>query len=266
MRKLEPKNMIQFETVEKDKNLLRLEIEEKEFDLEHKKATLNREKELTLEKSKIELEKLRHESQKAHYEAKVAEISYKINQREEDKLLSSDRYNHVYRFTYEVMEASVADCMSVLSRWSRLDPGCEMEVIFCSPGGSLTEGFALYDFIQDLKRKGHRVATKTVGYAASMAGVLLQAGTTRVMGKESWMLIHEGSFGIQGKANVVEDAMEWFRKMREHVVDIFAMRASDKTGKSVKWTKDFIKKNWNRKDWWISADEALEYGFCDKVE
>jgi ATP-dependent Clp protease, protease subunit len=243
-----------------------VEAETKKFELEEKKKLRPKEKEIHLQKLTIQLEKLQHDSRKAQFEAALAELSFNINKREEDKLLSSDRYNKVYRFVNPVVQESVSDCMMVLSRWSRLDPGCDMEVVFCSPGGSIIDGFALYDFIQDLKRKGHKVTTKTIGYAASMAGVLLQAGSERVMGKESWLLIHEASFLAMGKMGAVEDTVEWVKRMCESIIDIFAERASAKTGKSVKVIKSTIKKNWTRKDWWLSATEALDYGFCDKVE
>jgi ATP-dependent Clp protease, protease subunit len=193
-------------------------------------------------------------------------LSFNVHKREEDKILASDRYNKVYRFIQEINDVTVADCMMILSRWSRLDPTCQMEVVFCCPGGSIVDGFALYDFIQDLKRKGHKIITKSIGYAASMAGVLLQAGSERIMGDKSWLLIHETSFGAQGKVGVVDDTVDWIKRMADHVVDIFAEKAAAKTGKTEKQIKAFIRKNWNRKDWWISSKEALEYGFCDRIE
>ena len=245
---------------------LRVEAELKRFELDSRKKAYPKELEFRHKKALIQLEKLESESRKAKYDAGLAELAYNINKREEDKTLTSDRFNKVYRFVYEVTDASVSDCMTVLSRWARLEPGCDIEVVFCSPGGSIIDGNALFDFIQDLRRKGHRITTKTIGYAASMAGVLLQSGDVRVMGKESWLLIHEASFFAYGKMGAVEDTVEWVRRMCEHIVDIFAERASEKTGKSVKTIKAFIKKNWKRKDWWLSAQEALEYGFCDKVE
>jgi ATP-dependent protease ClpP protease subunit len=238
----------------------------KKFDLQDRLKNQDKKNELNLAREEVRLEKLKSEARKASFEADCTEIVFRNAKREEDKILSSDRHNHVYRFVYPVCEEAVQDCMQNLSRWSRLDPGCEMEIVFCSPGGSTTEGFALFDFIQELKRKGHKITTKTIGYAASMAGVLLQAGTTRVMSKESWLLIHETSFNVVGKIGVVDDTVEWVKKMTEHVADIFSSRAAEKTGKPEKAIKSFVKKNWNRKDWWLSADEALALGFCDRVE
>lgn len=235
------------------------------FRLESERKNGPKEDELILARRQAEVEKIKNESQKAHFEAACAELIFNNAKREEDKILTGDRYNKVYRFVHEVCHESVADCMMILSRWSRLEPECAMEIVFCSPGGSIIDGFALFDFIQDLKAKGHKVTTKSIGYAASMAGVLLQAGSDRVMGRESWLLIHEASFFAMGKIGAVDDTVEWIKRMCDRIVDIFAERASEKTGKSVKAIRATIKKNWLRKDWWLSADEALEYGFCDRI-
>ena len=242
------------------------ETEEKLYDLEQKKLLKPKEVEFDFKKKEAELTKLSEEIRKAKYEASLAELSYNHHKREEEKVLATDRYNKVYRFVFPVQEDSVQDCMNILSRWSRTDPGCDIEIVFCSPGGSIIDGFALFDFIQDLKKKGHKVTTKTIGYAASMAGVLLQAGTERVMGRESWMLIHEASFLAYGKMGAVEDTVDWVKRMCERIAGIFAERAANKTKKNAKVIKAFIKKNWKRKDWWLDAEEALSLGFCDRID
>jgi len=73
---------------------------------------------------------------------------------------------------------------------------------------------ALYDYVRGLRRQGHHVTTSSLGYAASMAGILLQVGDKRIMGAESWLLIHEGSFGAVGSVGQVEDTVEWSRRSR----------------------------------------------------
>ena len=56
-----------------------------------------------------------------------------------------------------------------------------------------------------------------------MAGILLQAGDIRIMGAESWLMIHEISFGASGKIGEIEDTVEWVKKIQERVVKIFAV-------------------------------------------
>ena len=218
-------------------------------------------------------EKTRHEAAMYRQQALEAEYSatrerFRMNEerRAEDAYLASDANHHVFRFTADINEMSVALCISSLTRWARNNPKCDLTIIFCSPGGSITDGFALYDFIQDLKRSGHKVITKTHGMAASMAGVLLQAGTERVMGREAWLLIHEASFLALGKMGAVEDTVAWVKKMCERIAEIFAERAAKATKGDQKKIAAYIKKNWERKDWWLDAVESHKLGFCDVIE
>jgi ATP-dependent Clp endopeptidase proteolytic subunit ClpP len=217
-------------------------------------------------KQKAEAEKIGHEAEGARLNSLNIKLQYDENKRMTDNLLAGDTYNHLYRFNTEVSDVTVIVCMASLSRWSRQNPQCDMEIVFNSPGGSITEGFALYDYILSLRKLGHKITTRTIGMAASMAGILLQSGDVRAMGKESWLLIHEAAFMTAGKVGEVKDTAEWIDKMCEHVVDIFATRASAATGKDKKGCAAFVRKNWNRKDWWISAEEALKYGYIDRVD
>ena len=170
---------------------------------------------------------------------------------------STDEENFLYRFQGEVSGGTVHKCMSVITQWSRMSPKCEIEIIFSSPGGSIIDGFELFDFIQGLRASGHHVTTGALGYAASMAGILLQAGDVRWVGGQAWMMIHRAAFGAYGKTFEVEDEVEFVKRMEERILDIFTTRSS--------LTRRKIKKNWDRKDWWISAEEALELQLVDEV-
>lgn len=115
----------------------------------------------------------------------------------------------------------------------------------------------LFDFIQHLRNKGHHITTGTLGMAASMAGILLQSGDTRWVGHQAWLMIHRAAFGAYGKTFEVEDEVKLVKRMEERILDIFTTRS--------KLTANKIKRNWDRKDWWISADEALQAGLVDEV-
>jgi len=170
---------------------------------------------------------------------------------------NSNKYHHVYILSDSISSSSVSTCINQLTIWSRTDPKCNIEIIFNSPGGSIIDGMLLYDFIQQLKRSDHEVTTVAMGMAASMAGVLLQAGTKRAMGAEAWVLIHEASFMAAGSMGNVEDQVEWVKKMQERILGILA--------KNSKMSVAQIKRKWTRKDWWLSSDQCLEYGFVDEV-
>ena len=217
------------------------------------------------EKFAAEAEKARAEARKAAAEAAMAEIELAESQRAEAALLATDSYHHLFRFTKVVGADSVAVCINTLSRWSRIDDTeradgdepCVMQIDFTSPGGSVIDGLALFDFLQELRRKGHRITTRGIGYAASMAGILLQAGDLRVMAPESWLLIHEASFGAGGKIGEVEDTVEWVKRIQKRILRIFAERSNLSVGQ--------ISNRWRRKDWWISSEEALRFGLVDEV-
>jgi ATP-dependent Clp endopeptidase proteolytic subunit ClpP len=204
-----------------------------------------------------ETEKIQAETSKAIFEAHEAELLYKESKIQHDRKLSEDESNHLYRFDGDVSKQSVLRCMKKLTEWSRLDTKCDMEIVFSSPGGSIVDGFELFDFIQDLRTKKHKITTGSLGMAASMAGILLQAGDVRWIGHQCWMMIHRAAFGAIGKTYEVEDEVRLVKKIEERCLDIFVARS--------KLSKQKIKRNWDRKDWWIDADECLELGLVDEI-
>jgi len=201
--------------------------------------------------------KVQAEAKKAQYDAYESELRYLDARKKFDRASADDEMNHLYRFSGSVGEASIRKCMSKLTEWSRLSSECDMEIVFSSPGGSIIDGFELFDFIQDLRSRGHKMTTGSLGMAASMAGILLQAGDHRWIGHQCWMMIHRAAFGAIGKTYEVEDEVKLVKRIEERCVDIFVSRS--------KLTKLKIKRNWDRKDWWIDADQCLQYGLVDEI-
>lgn len=202
------------------------------------------------------------ETRKETAEAKQAEILLRSKQRAEDDELAKNQHHKVYVFDKAVEEGSVKTCIAQLTTWSRQAPGCPIEIQINSPGGDIVEGFALIDFLDDLRAKDHTVNIVALGMAASMAGVILQSGTTRIMGKNALLLIHEASFGTAGSFGKVEDRVKLVKIMQERILNIFADRAIKINPKT---TKKFIERNWERKDWWMDAETAARLGFVDEV-
>ncbi len=208
--------------------------------------------------------KLLGEAAKAEAEAEIAvaqaeasRIQMRDLQRKELEILADNKYHHVLFFNEQVASGSVAQCIDQLDTWDRLDPKCDIEIVFNSPGGSVTQGMALFDHIQRLKRKGHKVTTVAMGMAASMAGILLQAGDVRAIGAESYVLIHEISTGAVGKIGEIEDTVEFVKMIQKRVLRIFA----DRSKKPV----SYFAKHWRRKDWWLSSEDCLELGVVDEI-
>lgn len=177
---------------------------------------------------------------------------------EEAQRKASDDHNHVYRFLGGVSDGAVRNAIARLTEWSRTDPGCAIELIIDSPGGDIIAGFHLFDVLRDLSDRGnHKITTRALGMAASMGGVLLQAGDNRIMSPRASLLIHEAQFGAGGSFGQVEDQVEFVKQLQDRILNIFAGRSN--------MSKTQIKNRWKRKNWWLDAEESLKHGFCDEV-
>jgi ATP-dependent Clp protease protease subunit len=124
-----------------------------------------------------------------------------------------------------------------------------------SPGGVISAGLAIYDTMQYISND---VATICMGQAASMAAVLMAAGATgkRSALPHSRIMIHQPMGGSQGQASMIEIYAKEILYARERINHILASH----TGQSVKK----IAKDTDR-DYFMSAEEAREYGLVDKV-
>ncbi|MFC6315635.1 MULTISPECIES: ATP-dependent Clp endopeptidase proteolytic subunit ClpP [Lapidilactobacillus] len=124
-----------------------------------------------------------------------------------------------------------------------------------SPGGVITSGLAIMDTMNFIKSD---VQTIAIGMAASMASVLLTAGTKgkRFALPNSTVLIHQPLGGAQGQATEIEIAAEEIIKTRKKMNQILA----DATGQ----TLETIQKDTER-DNYMTAQEALDYGLIDKI-
>ena len=213
-------------------------------------------------KAAAEQAKLAAEAREAEAQARAAEIELTKAEEKERARLCSDYHRRVYQFDGPVDAASVNRCMAQLREWDRLEPECKIEVIFNSPGGHVIHGMALFDLITRLSLRGggrHHVTTGAQGYAASMGGILLQAGDTRWIGRQSYLMIHEISAGTGGKIGEMKDDVKFYDAICARVVEIFVDRAGGKISK-----RKFID-SWTRADWWLLSDEALKLGFVDEV-
>lgn len=204
-------------------------------------------------------------SAKSFADIQVIEAERKVQERAEE--LAANRYNNVYYFNDEVSGSSTSSCMKQLDIWRRTqEKPTQMELVFTSPGGSVIAGMALFDYLNTLKAEGWRVVTGCRGYAASMAGILLQVGDERWMGAESYVLIHQIATLAMGKIGDIEDEVKFIHKIQDRVLDIFAARckAAGEAGTAKKpFTKKELAANWERKDWWLSSTECLNGGLVD---
>ena len=135
------------------------------------------------------------------------------------------------------------------------DPEKDIYLYINSPGGSVTAGMAIYDTIQYIKPD---VVTICIGQAASMGAVLLAAGTKgkRYALPHSRIMIHQPLGGVQGQATDIIIHAEEIKRIKRMLNEIL----SKHTGKPL----EEIEKDVER-DYFMSAEEAKEYGVIDKV-
>lgn len=135
------------------------------------------------------------------------------------------------------------------------DPEKDIYLYINSPGGSVTAGLAIYDTMQYIKPD---VSTMCMGLAASMGAVLLCAGAEgkRFALPNSRIMIHQPWGGVQGKAVDIETHAREILRLRELLNGILS--------KHTKQPIERIEKDTDR-DYFMSADEAQEYGLIDEV-
>lgn len=135
------------------------------------------------------------------------------------------------------------------------DPGKDIQIYFNSPGGSVYAGLGIYDTMQYINSD---IATICTGMAASMAAVLLCAGTKgkRSALTHSRVMIHQPMGGAQGQATDIEITTREIIKLRNELYHII----SDHSGKKF----EDVEKDSDR-DYWMTAKEALDYGMIDEV-
>ena len=135
------------------------------------------------------------------------------------------------------------------------NPDKDISIYINSPGGSVTAGFAIFDTMQHIKPD---VNTICIGMAASFGAMLLLAGTKgkRFALPNSEIMIHQPLGGVKGQATEIEISAKRILKLREHINKIIAERTGQPLEKISTDTE---------RDYYMSAQEALEYGIIDKV-
>lgn len=208
-------------------------------------------------KAILERQKLAAEIELINTKQAVVDEQYYQLEHERLEYESSRDARRLYNFHSPVGEASVANCIATLDSWSYREPGEPIGILLNSPGGGVTAGFALIDFLEEMKARGHELTITVRGWAASMGSILLQSGDKRIVGKNADILIHEISSVNVGKLSEMEDEMKFLNKLSERALDIYAARSN--------LTKAQIKRRWKRKDWWLDAKEAVALGFADEI-
>ena len=135
------------------------------------------------------------------------------------------------------------------------DSGKDISIYINSPGGSVYAGLGIYDTMQYIQSD---VSTFCTGMAASMAAVLLVAGAEgkRFGLPHSRVMIHQPMGGAQGQASDIEITAREIQKLKRELYTIIAEHSHTEFDKV--WAD-------SDRDYWMTAQEALDYGMIDKI-
>ena len=155
----------------------------------------------------------------------------------------------------EVNSTSASLVVAQLLYLEAQDPDKDIQMYINSPGGSITDGMAIYDTMQYIKCD---VSTICVGMAASMGAFLLSSGAKgkRIALPNAEIMIHQPLGGARGQATDIKIQAEQILKIKDKLNRILSERTGQPLEKVIADTE---------RDNYMSAQEALEYGLIDKI-
>ena len=212
--------------------------------------------ELQVEKIKAEIESQKALASKLRAEGTFIRRKDAILKQEKEESDTTVYEQRIYEFTGDVDDDSVGEAITALSEW-RARSKDDITLRLSSPGGYVIPGLALYDYVLGIRREGIKVYTVALGWAASMGGILLQAGTKRYIAPNAHILIHNVASTARGKLPELEDEVDFLKRLEDRGSAILAERST--------MTVAQIKKKMNRRDWWLGAEEAVTLGFADDL-
>ena len=173
---------------------------------------------------------------------------------------SYDLYSRLLRdriifLTGEVNDQSASSIIGQLLFLESENPDKDLSLYINSPGGSVTAGMGIFDTMRFIRPK---VNTICVGLAASMGALLLSSGEKgkRFALPHSRVMIHQPLGGMQGQATELEIVAREILRTKAELNQILA----ENTGKPV----EEVARDTER-DYWLTAQEALEYGLIDRI-
>ncbi len=137
----------------------------------------------------------------------------------------------------------------------------KLEVHISSPGGAVSDGLAIYNYLSGLKAKGVTVETYVDGLAASIASVIAMAGDTRFIGKASSLLIHRPWMMACGNAGNLRQAAEDLDKVAEQLAGIYA----DRSGLDLDAVRSIMTGEADADGTLLTAQDAIANGLADEI-
>ena len=169
-----------------------------------------------------------------------------------DRLLE----HRIVMLSEPVMPRPAQRLMAQLLLLDAQDPKKPIHFYINTPGGSISDGFAIFDTVRFLSAP---VMTVCTGLSASMGTILMlspQEKKNRVCLPNTRFMIHQPSSAYRGSASDIEIGAKQILKLRDRLVEIYV--------EETKMDEERVRADLNR-DYWMTADEAVKYGLCDRI-
>lgn len=177
-----------------------------------------------------------------------------------------------FRFSAMTSQEVTLDIFGEIDEWwgygvpllayelSKLNTSQALTVRIHSPGGSVTEGLGIRNL---LRAYPGDLTTIGVGFAASIASIILLAGKKVKMADNAYLMIHRPYGGVFGNADEMKRTADTLENMDENLLDIY-VDAIQARGKSEAGTREKVW-DWMQNETWFTARQAFEHGFIDEV-
>lgn len=129
-----------------------------------------------------------------------------------------------------------------------------IRLLINSPGGYVNDGWAIYNILSKMR---DRLTVEVVGLAASMGSVVALAGRELVMDRGTYLMIHDPWTFAMGSSDDLRKMADTMDLMKEDIINLYVERSALNRDEIVQMMSD---------ETWISADDAVEYGFASRVE
>jgi ATP-dependent Clp protease protease subunit len=161
--------------------------------------------------------------------------------------------NDTVYFHDAVDAPSVSKCIQEINKLKLIDrKDAKLTLVINSPGGLVTEGLMLYDYLRELSAEGVKIVTKAMGEVASMAVALFLAGDERIIADNTLFLVHYLTGGTYGKYEDAKSQMKSLDILNNKLETII----QERTGISEETVKELMKT-----DTYLDKTEAIKYNF-----
>jgi ATP-dependent protease ClpP protease subunit len=191
-------------------------------------------------------------------EIRRSELDIAVAERNQARVLADNERNGRFSLIGTVNELTVHVLIAKIDHYIGQFPDGEVELLINSGGGSVIDGLALVDYLRHISKNGHKVRIICYGMVASMAGIIMQAADERIMMPRCWLGMHEVSSMAAGTLTIQEDSIKFTKALQAQCMELICERSD--------LTNTQLKRMWERKDVYLSAEEALKHGLIDHIE